>query len=176
VVECVTSKTSATAPGSHYTIAVCPLDGDPRSYLDDEGDWCEDTPGYTFRLVSRAPATDTDAAAIQRVMEASAPSVDLTALAAPFGLLPPETQAALKAHEGPVEVYCPPGWQPVEHPGWVADHAYRAAPRPKVETHTVEGAAYFTHNDEPNVAYVTITYTTHNGAIDPASYRVEARG
>ena len=131
-----------------------------------------------FRLISRAKTAATDAATIQRVMEASSPSVDLTTLTSPFGLLPPETQAALKAHDGPVEFYISRGgWMGVAgDPFWDCATTYRAAPQPKVETHTVDGATYFTHDDTPQAIYVTITYTTTNGVIDPASYRVEARG
>ena len=130
-----------------------------------------------FRLVSRAPAADADDATIQRVMQASAPDVDLTSITTPFGLLPPETQAALKAHDGVVECFTRHGeWELCRWPAWLVETSYRAAPRPKVKTHAVDGVTYFTHDDKPEVFHGTITYTTTNGVIDPASYRVEARG
>ena len=152
---------------------------------------------HTFRLVSRAPATDTDAAMIQRVMEASLrdkedaimhdmgrpPAVDLNRLSVPFGLLDEVygagTQAALKAHDGPVEVFSAHGWHVVDKPEWYSTATYRAAPQPKVETHTREAWLWNFNvtkwKPASSATPVTITYTTTNGAIDPASYRVEAR-
>lgn len=138
----------------------------------------------TFRLVSRATATDADAATLQRVMEASTPAVDLTALTSPFGLLPPETQDALKAHDGVVEFYSSrAGWVDVAgDPFWDCATAYRAAPQPKVETVTnremyLTARGCIASNAKLDGAIpVRITYTTTNGVIDPASYRVEARG
>jgi hypothetical protein len=155
VVECGTSKTSATAPGSHYTIAVCPLDGDPRSYLDDEGDWCEDTPGYTFRLVSRAPAATSDADTIQRVMEASAPAVDD----------PVSHPAHYTSHPSGVECLTITRWM-----GFNLGNAMKYIWRADMKGAAIEDlrkAAFYIADEIAK---------REAGVIDPASYRVEARG
>ena len=60
---------------------------------------------------------------------------DLTDLKTPFGLLDPETQAALKAHGGPYEVYVASlelgrgVWKPID-PVWTDALAVRVKPAP----------------------------------------------
>ena len=115
--------------------------------------------------------------------EPDTPQIDLTAITTPVGLLPPETQAALKAHDGPVEFYWHSGWEDCRgNPTWSVGLTYRAAPHTKVETVT-NREMYLTARGciarYPTLGGgipITITYTITNGVIDPASYRVEARG
>ena len=60
---------------------------------------------------------------------------DLTAITTPFGLLDRETQEALKAHGGPLEVFSNDGiWRTTEDPSWVPYIAIRvkfASPKPR---------------------------------------------
>ena len=57
---------------------------------------------------------------------------DLTALEAPFGLLPEPVQEALQAWPHGVEAFTVNGWA-VKHPSWLQTVSYRAKPAP-VET------------------------------------------
>jgi hypothetical protein len=55
---------------------------------------------------------------------------DLTAIATPFGLLDRETQEALKAHDGPFEMYFGEGWVEWNSPEWGNTCVYRVKPAP----------------------------------------------
>lgn len=58
---------------------------------------------------------------------------DLTKITAPFGLLDPETQEALRKWEHGVDCYEPiVGWQKVQRPTWKTNLTYRARPAPLV--------------------------------------------
>lgn len=118
---------------------------------------------YKWRIISRATTT---------------PSIDLTAITTPFGLLDKATQEALRAHGGPVEQYTSCGWRPhvmhkvSYHPSVV----YRVKPSPKRET--VTKIAYMTSEGCVSMfqildsTMVTITYDTIDGEIDMATYKV----
>lgn len=57
--------------------------------------------------------------------------MDLTKITTPFGLLPPETQKALKEHGGPYEAYIIDGtWNTISQPQWQKSCAYRVRPEP----------------------------------------------
>ena len=57
--------------------------------------------------------------------------MDLTKITTPFGLLDPETQAALKAHGGPYEIYCTDGnWVHWGPPFFYFGTTYRVKPQP----------------------------------------------
>lgn len=111
-----------------------------------------------------------------RLISRATPSVDLTKLTAPFGLLDevygPGTAEALKAHGGPYERYGIGGWCKTK-PAWVADTVYHVIPAPKRETVTQDmtlsasGAVVF--GGTPNC---TVTYDTLDGVIGMATYRV----
>jgi hypothetical protein len=47
-----------------------------------------------------------------------------------FGLMPPETQEAMKAHGGPWEVFTGVGWRDCLDLSWYENHAYRVKPAP----------------------------------------------
>ena len=158
---------------------VCPGRIDGR-----QSAWCED--GQYWPRGHEFHSKDTEALDIIAEWtddEPDTPKIDLTAITTPFGLLPPETQAALKAHDGPVEIYGYSGWMDCQKkPDWSKCFTYRAAPQPKVETVTnremyltVRGCIACNAKLDRAIP-VTITYTITNGVIDPASYRVEARG
>ena len=55
---------------------------------------------------------------------------DLTKITTPYGLLDPETQAALREYEGPKEVYVCPGWEPAGRVMYY-HQVYRAKPQPR---------------------------------------------
>jgi hypothetical protein len=55
---------------------------------------------------------------------------DLTKITTPFGLLDAETQAALKAHGGPWDVYTEKGWRENSSPMWDEIVTYRVKPSP----------------------------------------------
>ena len=59
--------------------------------------------------------------------------MDLTKIREPFGLLDDETQAALKAHGGPYEMFSARGWAEVT-PAWTKNLTYRAKPQPPRKT------------------------------------------
>ena len=56
--------------------------------------------------------------------------IELTKIDKPFGLLDPETQRALKAYEGDVEVYLSHGWV-TSTAVWCSRLVYRAKPQPR---------------------------------------------
>ncbi len=56
--------------------------------------------------------------------------MDLTKITTPFGLLPPETQKALKEHGGEIEVYGDPDWKPKSLDPWFGNLTYRVRPEP----------------------------------------------
>ena len=109
-----------------------------------------------FRLVSRAPATDTDAATIQRVMEASAPSVDD----------PVSHPAHYTSHPSGVECLTITRWM-----GFNLGNAMKYIWRADMKGAAIEDlrkAAFYIADE--------ISKREADGVIDPASYRVEARG
>lgn len=57
-----------------------------------------------------------------------------------FGMLPPETQEAMKAHGGPWEMFTGRMWSLASDPSWDGELAYRVKPGPKLEAvmHDVE--------------------------------------
>jgi hypothetical protein len=56
--------------------------------------------------------------------------IDLTRITTPFGLLDEETQAALKAHGGPYEIWVGE-WQDWSDPEWQgSSYAFRVKPQP----------------------------------------------
>lgn len=55
---------------------------------------------------------------------------DLTAITTPFGLLDPETQAAMKAHGGPLEIFTVAMWVDSASAHFDGSRAYRAKPVP----------------------------------------------
>jgi hypothetical protein len=56
--------------------------------------------------------------------------MDLTKITTPFGLLDPETQAALKAHGGPYEMFHGLGWMENGHYDFNSSITYRVKPAP----------------------------------------------
>jgi hypothetical protein len=54
--------------------------------------------------------------------------MDLRKIEKPFGLLDAETQAALQAHKGGIEVFSGDNWYHTSDPLWFLNLAYRAAP------------------------------------------------
>jgi hypothetical protein len=54
-----------------------------------------------------------------------------------FGLMPPETQEAMKAHGGPWEVFTGVGWRDCLDLSWYENHAYRVKPAPIRRTVTL---------------------------------------
>jgi hypothetical protein len=72
---------------------------------------------------AKAPETDL-------IAEWSEP-MDLTKITSAFGLLDAETQAALKANGGPLELYMgAKGWDEVYLPTWTYTSIYRVKPSP----------------------------------------------
>lgn len=59
--------------------------------------------------------------------------MDLTKIEKPFGLLDDETQAAMKAHGGPYEVFGGEDWHEGP-PSWSNTLAYRVKPKPARKT------------------------------------------
>ena len=57
---------------------------------------------------------------------------DLTEITTPFGLLDPETQAALKAWPHGWEYYPGDCWQPIFSAAWLPSVVYRARPAPLI--------------------------------------------
>ena len=111
------------------------------------------------------------------------PTIDLTTITTPFGLLDEATQAALKAHGGPYEIYegMEIGWREVRRLyGDTTSVTYRVKPAPKRET--VAADAWVTPSGmviagdfRVGACPVTATFTTIDGKIDLASYRLEDR-
>lgn len=56
IVRCVKSGGGDTTVGTLYKIEVCPDDGDHLAFVDNAGDWCEDTYGYEFEIVQKGSA------------------------------------------------------------------------------------------------------------------------
>lgn len=73
--------------------------------------------------------------------------MDLTQITTPFGLLDAETQAALKAHGGPWEMYdgAPMNWQDIHAPQWQDACTYRVRPALPREWWIVEWSDGDTH-------------------------------
>ncbi len=75
--------------------------------------------------------------------------IDLTKITTPFGLLDEDTQAALKAHGGPYEVWCDDIWKASPIPAWKGSSTYRVMPAPPkprefwVATHKILGKQVF---------------------------------
>ena len=108
-----------------------------------------------FRIVSRAPAA-TDDATIQRVMEASAPSVDD----------PVSHPAHYTSHPSGVECLTITRWM-----GFNLGNAMKYIWRADMKGAAIEDlrkAAFYIADE--------ISKREADGVIDPASYRVEARG
>jgi hypothetical protein len=55
---------------------------------------------------------------------------DLTKITTPFGLLDAETQAAMKADSGPIELFNGCAWIERRYPEWCPDLTYRVRPKP----------------------------------------------
>jgi hypothetical protein len=105
-----------------------------------------------------------------------APDVDLTKITTPFGLLPKETQDALKAHGGPYEIWGGTYWAESADPNWDGWYCYRVKPAPKVETVTIGGFNWncewhFRSNKDARQEY-GITFNLIDGEPDCASIRM----
>jgi hypothetical protein len=93
-----------------------------------------------------------------------------------LGLMPPETQEAMKAHGGPYEIYgdvYAGGWR-AANPAWTPQRAYRVKPAPIRENVTLIG------NPECGFDYSGWTANTHriqfdliDGKPDCASIKME---
>ena len=77
-----------------------------------------------FCLISRANPDQT-----AHIVTNEGRDYDLTALEAPFGLLPEPVQEALQAWPHGVEAFTVNGWT-VKHPSWLQTVSYRAVPAP----------------------------------------------
>ena len=64
------------------------------------------------------------------------PTVDLTAITTPFGLLDADIQTALREYDDVVEVWNGEKWVKRDCPSFVKSHTYRAKPTPPVKTFT----------------------------------------
>ena len=83
---------------------------------DYDGDrWSMDNP--MWHLISRAT-----------------PTVDLTTITTPFGLLDETTQKALREYDGDVELWFGGEWDDLENPSFGQSYTYRAKPTPPVKT------------------------------------------
>jgi hypothetical protein len=94
-----------------------------------------------------------------------------------FGLMPPETQEAMKAHGGPWE-YMPydEGWRDIAGPAWHTGVAYRVKPAPIRETVTLYAGAK--HEWQPTWDAMPgdthkITFDLIDGKPDCASIKME---
>jgi hypothetical protein len=101
-----------------------------------------------------------------------APDVDLTKITAPFGLLPKETQDALKAHGGPYEIWRENGWDEWL-PLWTVTATYRVKPALRVEKvggyySRSHGLLHFRANECTH----KITFDLIDGEPDCASIRM----
>jgi hypothetical protein len=90
-----------------------------------------------------------------------------------FGLMPPETQEAMKAHGGPWELFVAE-WKDCPRPAWLEGQAYRVKPAPIRETVTLIG------NVNSGFDYSGWTTNTHriqfdliDGKPDCASIKME---
>ena len=64
------------------------------------------------------------------------PTVDLTTITTPFGLLDDDTQKALREYDDVIEVWNGEKWVKRDCPSFVKSHTYRAKPTPPVKTFT----------------------------------------
>lgn len=103
-------------------------------------------------------------------------TIDLTAITTAFGLLPPETQQALRDHVGPVEFYEHPNWRVKIAPVWAGAYIYRVKTKPKRDTVTIYGApdlgAQWVYTQCEHDTH-RITFDLLDGKPDPASIRME---
>lgn len=116
-----------------------------------------------------------------RIISRATPSIDLTAITTPFGLLDEATQDALRAHGGPYERYTDDGkWTTAHIPVWYRGNAYRVKPAPKRETVTrdmwADDETGLTYREErPGTTPIRITVEKVDGKADWSTHRVEAR-
>ena len=64
------------------------------------------------------------------------PTVDLTTITTPFGLLDEATQKALREYDGKVEIWLGDSWSLINEPLFSSSYTYRAKPTPTVKTFT----------------------------------------
>jgi hypothetical protein len=99
-------------------------------------------------------------------------TVDLTKITTPFGLLPKETQDALKAHGGPYEIWGGNDWNDWP-PMRTGTATYRVKPAPKVETVVLYGQNlgkewFFCSNKNPR-DHTKITLIFKDGVVQPTA-------
>lgn len=159
VVECVSWKGDIFRPGKTAKVGYEAHDVHPQD-------------GGTWRIISRA-------AAPLPYGHARLPSgevVDLTAITAPFGLLPADVQQALRAHGGPYEAWQVEGYWEAMTPGWGLAVTYRVKPQPpapKVEEVVLYGfmnrmGVYFDKEEDMGDTH-RITLTLRDGVPDPVA-------
>jgi len=61
------------------------------------------------------------------------PTVDLTTITTPFGLLDDDTQKALREYDGGVEIWGGYNWTVLKSPSFMTPSTYRAKPTPPVK-------------------------------------------
>jgi hypothetical protein len=101
--------------------------------------------------------------------------IDLTKIEKPFGLLDAETQAALIAHDGPIEMVASGKWKSVL-PSFDPDLTYRAKPQPVRGEQVYNGSLKSFHSLHPGDNYsnptmpARVTMSTIDGMLIPGEY------
>jgi len=98
----------------------------------------EDATGRTE--YKKGPCVDVDlwyiANPIWHLISRATPTVDLTTITTPFGLLDDDTQKALQECDGGVEIWVGGSWLLVNEPLFSSSYTYRTKPTPPVKTFT----------------------------------------
>ena len=73
---------------------------------------------------------------IWHLISRATPTVDLTTITTPFGLLDDDTQKALREYDGKVEIWLGDSWSLINEPLFGQTYTYRATPTPPDKTFT----------------------------------------
>jgi hypothetical protein len=100
-------------------------------------------------------------------------AVDLTNITTPFGLLPKETQDALKAHGGPYQIWGGNDWLDGSPYWWAGTTTYRVKPQPTTDTVVLYGQNlgkewFFCSNKDPR-DHTKITLIFKDGVVQPTA-------